>query len=143
MSVGFFYLLRARGLHATLNEWMTQPEGLTLGPHRNSLTGFYVLCRAVPVHTEADYDKFDSVFLEYFGGVPFEGDALGEELLNRLKKPEDVMRAFRAFPDAADYKGKSESYWGESWGKIARVVDMYPLSVAGPERAMKKLLVSK
>lgn len=91
---------------------MTQPEGFALGPHRNSLTGFYVLCRAVPVHTEADCDRFDSVFLEYFGGVPFEGDALGEELLNRLKKPEDVMRALRAFPDAADYEGTIEGYWG-------------------------------
>lgn len=78
MFVGFFYLLRARGLHATLSEWMTMPEGLALGPHRNSLTGFYVLCRAVPVHTEADYDRFSSVFLEYFDGVPFEGDALPE-----------------------------------------------------------------
>ena len=31
--------------------------------------------------------------------------------------------------------------WGESYGKIARVVDMYPLSVSGLEHAMKKLLV--
>ena len=34
-------------------------------------------------------------------------------------------------------------YWGQSYGHIARLIDMYPLSVDGLERGMKKLLVSK
>ena len=221
MFTGFFYLLRARGFHVTLSEWMTLMEALTLGLHHCSFTGFYDLCRAVLVHSETDYDRFDSAFLEYFDGVPFPEDQLPEELMKWLKKPEDVMRDFRAFLSTADYKSKSieeilkkfeerlreqkeehnggdykvifvgdammdmyellekrfdwrtkeerysgmdylkrfrEQYpylvwlnpedapvmgglWGESYGKIAKVVDMYPLSVAGLERAMKKLLV--
>ena len=34
-------------------------------------------------------------------------------------------------------------YWGQSYGHIARLIDMYPLSVDGLERGMKKLLVNK
>ena len=107
MFVGFFYLLRSRGFHVTLSEWMTLMEALTLGLHHCSLTGFYDLCRAVLVHSEADYDRFDSAFLEYFDGVPFPEDQLPEELLRWLKKPEDVMREFRAFLNTADYESKS------------------------------------
>ena len=62
MFVGFFYLLRQRGFGVSLNEWMTLTEGLSLGLHRSTLTGFYDLCRAVLVKSEADYDKFDAAF---------------------------------------------------------------------------------
>ena len=106
MFVGFFYLLRARGLPVTPEEWMTLTEALLLGLHRCSLSGFYELCRAVLVHSEADYDRFDGAFLEYFDGVPFE-EELPEELLTWLKRPEDALRGFRAFLDAAGYEGKS------------------------------------
>ena len=68
MFVGFFYLLRQRGFGISLNEWMTLMEGLLLGLHRSTLTGFYDLCRAVLVKSESDYDKFDAAFLEYFNG---------------------------------------------------------------------------
>ena len=43
MFVGFFYLLRQRGFGVSLNEWMTLMEGLLLGLHRSTLTGFYDL----------------------------------------------------------------------------------------------------
>jgi len=33
--------------------------------------------------------------------------------------------------------------WGESYGRIADIFPMYPLTVEGLERAMKRLLVSK
>ena len=87
MFIGFFYLLRSRGFHVTLSEWMTLTEGLMLGLHQCSFTGFYDLCRAVLVHTEAEYDKFDSAFLEYFDGVPFPEEELPPELLDWLNRP--------------------------------------------------------
>ncbi len=34
-------------------------------------------------------------------------------------------------------------YWGQSYGVIQKLIDMFPLSVDGLERSMKKLLVSK
>lgn len=106
MFIGFFYLLRAHGFRVTISEWMTLLEALALGLHHCSLTGFYDLCRAVLVHTEADYDKFDGIFLEYFDGVPFEGE-LPEELLRWLDKPEDMLRDFRAFLETAGYDPKT------------------------------------
>ena len=55
MFTGFFYLLRAHGFRVSLNEWMTLIEGLMLDLQHDSLTGFYELCRAVLVKSEADY----------------------------------------------------------------------------------------
>ena len=63
MFVSFFYLLRDRGLHISLNEWLTLLEAMEKGLHRSTLTGFYHLCRVVLVKSEADYDRFDQVFL--------------------------------------------------------------------------------
>ena len=93
MFVEFFYLLRDRGLKISLNEWMTLLLGLEKGLHGSSLTGFYQLCRAVLIKTEADFDRFDQVFLEYFKGVPYEGE-LPEELMEWLNHPtEDLGRS--------------------------------------------------
>ena len=40
-------------------------------------------------------------------------------------------------PQSGGYWG---GYWGESYGKIADVIDMYPLSVDGMNRAFQRLL---
>lgn len=92
MFLAFFYLLRSRGLDVTPDEWMTLLEGLAQGLHQSSLTGFYRLCRAVLVKSEADFDRFDQVFLEFFKDVPYNGE-LPEELLEWLNHPaEDLHR---------------------------------------------------
>ena len=104
MFVSFFYLLRDRGLKVSLNEWMVLLEGLEKGLHGSTLTGFYRLCRAVLIKTEADFDRFDQVFLEYFKGVPFEGE-LPDELMDWLNHPtQDLRRSVEelrglGFPD--------------------------------------------
>ena len=91
MFASFFYLLRQRGLDVSLNEWLTLLEGMEQGLHRSSLTGFYQLCRAVLVKSEAEYDRFDQVFLEYFRDVPWKGE-LPEDLLNWLNHPSEDLR---------------------------------------------------
>lgn len=92
MFIAFFYLLRSHGLDVTPDEWMTLLEGLSRGLHQSSLTGFYRLCRALLVKSEADFDRFDQVFLEFFRDVPWNGE-LPEELLNWLNRPsEDLVR---------------------------------------------------
>ena len=83
MFAEFFYLLRARGLDVSLSEWLTLLEALERGLHHSSLTGFYQLCRMVLVKDEADYDRFDRVFLEFFRGVP---DETLEQLMARLQE---------------------------------------------------------
>ena len=106
MFIGFFYLLRAHGFGVSINEWMTLLEGMSLGLQHASLTGFYQLCRAVLIKTEAEYDKFDKVFLEYFDGIPFD-EELPEELLDWLNNPQQVMKDFKAFLQAQGYDQKS------------------------------------
>ena len=91
MFADFFYLLRRRGLDVSLNEWLTLLEGMERGLHRSSLTGFYQLCRAVLVKSEAEYDRFDQVFLEYFRDIPWKGE-LPEDLLNWLNHPSEDLR---------------------------------------------------
>ena len=104
MFTAFFYLLRQRGLAVSINEWLTLLEALEKGLHRSSLTGFYHLCRALLVKNEADFDRFDQVFLEFFKDVPFSGE-LPPELLDWLNHPsEDLRRTIEelqslGFPD--------------------------------------------
>lgn len=90
MFTAFFYLLRARGLDVSLNEWMTLLEGLDKGLHRSSLTGFYQLCRTVLIKSETEFDRFDQAFLEFFRDVPFKGE-IPQELLDWLEKPSEDL----------------------------------------------------
>lgn len=87
MFLAFFELLRSSGLKVSIGEWMTLLEGLQLGLHQSSLSGFYTLCRAVLVHSEADFDRFDQVFLTFFKDVEQESE-VSEELLRWLDHPE-------------------------------------------------------
>lgn len=99
MFTAFFYLLRSRGLKVSMNEWMTLLEALDKGLHQSSFTGFYYLCRSVLVKSEADFDKFDGAFLEFFKGVEFEGELppeLMEWLTNPKEKPGDQFDMERA-----------------------------------------------
>ncbi len=106
MFTGFFYLLRAHGFRVSLNEWMTLIEGLMLDLQHDSLTGFYELCRAVLVKSEADYDKFDQIFLEYFDGVPYQ-DELPKELMDWLNNPAAAMEEFRKFLRTQGYEERA------------------------------------
>ena len=91
MFLPFFYILRARGVDVSLKEWLTLLEGMEAGLHQSSLTGFYQLCRAVLLKNEADFDRFDQVFMEFFKDVPFTGE-LPEEFLDWLNHPVDDLR---------------------------------------------------
>ena len=83
MFEDFLYLLRKNGLKVSLTEWMSLMEALDKGLHGSSFTGFYHLCRCLLVKSEADFDRFDRCFLEYFKDVPFRQD-VSPEMLNWL-----------------------------------------------------------
>ena len=89
MFEDFLYTLRRGGLKVSLTEWMSLMEALDKGLHRSSFTGFYYLCRCLLVKSEADFDRFDRCFLQYFRDVPFEGE-VSQELLDWLDRP-DVL----------------------------------------------------
>ncbi len=87
MFIEFFYLLRAKGLSISLDEWLCLIKALDKGLAMNSLMEFYYLCRNILVKTESDYDKFDMAFAEYFQGVQ-SVDEIPEELWNWLSQDE-------------------------------------------------------
>ena len=83
MFISFFYLLRERGLKPSIDQWMTLMEALDKDLAQSSLVGFYQLCRCIIVNTEADFDKFDEVFIEFFSDVEKRGkmpSEIGREL---------------------------------------------------------------
>lgn len=106
MFTSFFYLLRARGVPVSLDEWMTLMEGLKQGLHGMTLMGFYSLCRAVLVKSEARYDDFDRAFLEFFGDVASASRELPPELLEWLNGPTleelDHLEQFRRLMEQND-----------------------------------------
>ena len=87
MFLTFFYLLRASGINVSLSEWLTLMEGLRMDLHDSTLSGFYTLCRSVLLHSEADFDRFDQVFLEFFKDVKHV-DEVPPEMLKWLEYPE-------------------------------------------------------
>ena len=89
MFLEFFYLLRAKGLEVSINEWMILEEALDKGLAHSSLMGFYNLCRSILIKSESEYDKFDAVFAEYFKNVQTPED-LPEEFWEWLN--EDVYK---------------------------------------------------
>ena len=91
MFTDLFYLLRARGLRASLNEWLSLMEALERGMCRSSLLEFYYVSRAILVKTEADFDKFDEIFLEYFDRIQHLED-IPQELMDWLHDPKNMKK---------------------------------------------------
>lgn len=89
MFDSFLYLLRAKGLNVSLNEWIALNEALDKGLAYSGFTGFYYLCRSVLIKSETDFDKFDGAFLEFFKDIDFLND-IPQELLNWLNKPKET-----------------------------------------------------
>ena len=106
MFGAFFYLLRQRGLSVSINEWMLLLEGLEKGLHHSSLTGFYYLCRALLVKSEADFDRFDQVFAEFFKDVPYQ-EELPDELWKWLNQPSDDLQKTLEELQRVEFEGES------------------------------------
>lgn len=94
----FFYLLRSHGLEVSSKEWLTLMEGLKLGLHGSTMQGFYQLCMAVLCKSEADFDRFQQAFLEYFRDQQFyteDGQVrsdIPDEMLQWLNQPGPLIR---------------------------------------------------
>ena len=117
MFTSFFYLLRARGLKVSLNEWMSLIEALDKGLHNSSFTGFYYLARAILVKSEADFDKFDGAFLEYFKDMERATDELPQELIDWLNKPREELDGSFTEEDLLRNMGLSEEEIDDMYAK--------------------------
>ena len=99
MLINFFYHLRAARLPVSINELLTLLAALkrdVIGP---SIDEFYFLSRATLVKDEANYDKFDRAFGEYFNGVQTSlafareiPDEWFKDLLEREFSPEELAQ---------------------------------------------------
>jgi len=99
MLINFFYHLRASRLPVSSNELLTLLAALkrdVIGP---SIDEFYYLARATLVKDEANYDKFDRAFGEFFNGIQSSTGLLKEipddwfrELLEREFTPEELAK---------------------------------------------------
>ena len=91
MFTDLFYYMRAKGLKVSMNEWLSLMEALERGLCRNSLLEFYYVSRAILVKTEADFDKFDEIFLDYFDRIQHIED-IPQELMDWLHDPKNMKK---------------------------------------------------
>jgi uncharacterized protein with von Willebrand factor type A (vWA) domain len=97
MFTAFYYYLKNYGVPVSFNEWQTLMDALEMGMAGSSLTGFYLLCRALLVKTEAHYDRFDLAFASYFQDVET-AEILADKIWQWLDKelpPPQVDEAMR------------------------------------------------
>jgi uncharacterized protein with von Willebrand factor type A (vWA) domain len=69
MLTGFFLKLKDHKLPVSIKEWLTLLEALQKDVISPSIDEFYYLSRIALVKDEANFDKFDRAFGEYFQGV--------------------------------------------------------------------------
>jgi hypothetical protein len=99
MLINFFYHLRASRLPVSINELLTLLEALKRDVIRPSIDDFYFLSRATLVKDEANFDKFDRAFGEFFNGLQASAGLLKEipdewfkDVLEREFTPEELAK---------------------------------------------------
>ena len=80
MFEGLFTALRDEGVPVALDEWLMLHEALERDLHQSTLSGFYLMSRAVLVKDEAHYDGFDIAFARYFSGIEPAGEAMDDKV---------------------------------------------------------------
>lgn len=90
MFIEFFYMLKAKGLDVSMTEWLTLMDALDKGLIESNFSNFYYISRMILVKSEADYDKFDLAFMEFFHNIKSE-DKLPEHLMEWLDKGEEMQ----------------------------------------------------
>ena len=86
MFEGLFTALRDEGVPVALDEWLMLHDALERDLHRSTLSGFYLMSRAVLVKDEAHYDGFDVAFARYFSGIEPATEAVDDTVWTWLEK---------------------------------------------------------
>ncbi len=69
MLIDFFFKLKSHKLPVSIKEFLTLLEALQKGVIGSSVEDFYYLSRITLVKDEANFDKFDRAFSEFWDGV--------------------------------------------------------------------------
>lgn len=77
MLIDFFFTLKDARIPVTIKEFLTLLEAMAKGVTGPSMDDFYYLARLTLVKDEANFDKFDRAFAQYFKGISaaFENNA--------------------------------------------------------------------
>ena len=86
MFEGLFTALRDEGVPVALDEWLMLHDALERDLHRSTLSGFYLMSRAVLVKDESHYDGFDVAFARYFSGIEPATEAVDDTVWTWLEK---------------------------------------------------------
>ncbi len=92
MLTSFFFALRKFGLKVGPQEWLALMRALEMGLHQSQLSNFYHIARALLCRTEADFDRFDQVFLHHFRGVEIQAKQLTQDILDWLREARHILR---------------------------------------------------
>ena len=110
MLVDFFLHLRTHRLPVSIREYLTLLEALDARIANENLDQFYFLARACLVKNEANFDRFDRAFGEYFRGL----EALPMEMLAEI--PLEWLRRQAELSLSEEEKKLIESMGG--WEKL-------------------------
>ncbi|MBR4574625.1 MAG: VWA containing CoxE family protein [Lachnospiraceae bacterium] len=99
MFTGFFYFLREKGMKVGLSEWLGLIEAMDKGLIHADFTEFYLVSRMLLVRNEYEFDKYDTIFEEYFKGIKDQSDDISEQMRKWLEKPE-----YRAYMEDLEKK---------------------------------------
>ena len=96
MFLPLLYRLRSAGVPVGTTEAIALGRALQAGLHRNSVTGYYHVARALLVHHEGHLDAFDRAFAAEYKGVLSVSDEMAEWLdsVERRRDPTE-----QALPD--------------------------------------------
>jgi len=83
---GLFTALRDEGVPVALDEWLMLQDALERDLHHSTLSGFYLMSRAVLVKDEAHYDGFDVAFARYFSGIEPADEAVDDRVWRWLEE---------------------------------------------------------
>lgn len=86
MLINFFYHLRSHKLPISVKEYLSLLEAMKAGVIDHSIDEFYYLSRTTLVKDEAQFDKFDRAFGEFFKGVQSTSEFLKDIPAEWLKK---------------------------------------------------------
>ena len=110
MFEGLFTALRDEGVPVALDEWLMLHDALERDLHHSTLSGFYLMSRAVLVKDEAHYDGFDVAFARYFSGIEPADDAVDDRVWKWLHEnprflhiSEDQRARLDAMRDQMDF----------------------------------------
>jgi len=114
MLLDFFDRLRQAGLPISLSEWLTLLRGMSNDIGTFDIDRFYAFSRLCLIKNEAHYDRFDTVFSDYWSGKASQFD----DIMSALDKviPDDWLKQAERDALTEEQRQQIEALGG--WDKL-------------------------